>query len=562
MEIAVDNFRSFSEQTDFLCSSDLNVFIGKNSSGKSSLLRIFPLLKQTFSNDTSVPFLWYSPDYVDFGDYENVLGIKKDGPVYFYFTFDLDPYFFYSSNKMYNLMLTYGSLDLTPNNYFDISSTMPIYKVELRIDVREDYISSIVMYIGDVRIDIDFNKHSLTSFLINNFNSASENIRIFDYSTDKDRNVRIVPHKRNLLTLIRASFRRHYRGFPNDINNDINIESNNSIPKGEFSDIYIGPKIVDLWNEMFLSEDDFEFINSYLIDDFLNLDVKYLRKKILSLLVERDFLYEGTFNDFYSKDIEKLIQLYIAYYSNDFLIAIDKYLEEYFSRVKYIAPLRAPVQRYYRLQGISLSEVDPSGLNIPMIIANMNDREFRKFKYWTEENFGFYITREMTPGHVSILIGVGKEEPRNIIDLGFGYSQILPIIVELWHSTNRSNNYIGNGLNKTFVPYTIVIEQPELHLHPAMQADFIDACIKIIDNNGDKSVKFIIETHSETIVNRISESIKKERLKHDSVTINIVNRNNFNQSTVKAVGFDEDGDLLEWPIGFFTAEPIDYDYKY
>lgn len=552
MQIAVDNFRSFDE-TDFLYASDLNVFIGKNSSGKSSLLRLFPLLKQTFANSTSEPFLWYTPDYVDFGDYKNVLGSDELNPISFHFAFTLDPYFFYNSIGMYDLMSVHSSLDFSGSNYLSTARTMPSYDISLKIDVKKDHISNITIKINNVVIYIVFNKYRLVEFSVNDFD-------LFDSTINKDKNISFSPYKKNLLSLIRTSSKKIRPSSINEKASD-SIENSNSIFQSRFNDIYIQPEIIRIWMDMFDFEYiDFHDIQSEVVNDFLNLDPNYLRLLFISLLEENESYYEGSLESYYENEIEQLIQLFTAYYSNDFLIAIDKYFEAYFSRVNYIAPLRAPVQRYYRLQGISLSEVDPSGLNIPMIIANMNDRELRNFETWTKDNFGFYVSKLEISGQVSILIGVGEEEPRNIIDLGFGYSQILPIIVSLWTSVNKSNTRVFNRTSKVVIPYTFVIEQPELHLHPAMQADFIDACIKIIQSNKTSNVKFIIETHSETIINRISESIKKEKLNHDSVTINIVNRNEENQSTVNSVDYDEDGDLLEWPIGFFTTESLEYDY--
>lgn len=554
MEIAVDNFRSFKE-TELFCNTLLNVFIGKNSSGKSSFLRLFPLLKQTLDNDTSEPFLWYSPDYVDFGDYNNVLGSDANKPISFHFSFDLDPFYFYNSNRMHNLNFSHSSLDLSAKNYFEIVNKLPSWEVFLAIDVKEDFISSIYMEVQDIEFEIKFDQYDLLSFQIN------EEV-FFDSDQHRNKKIKITPYKRNLLSLIRTSLRSS-SNFILDNNDDTSIKNNNSISEGNFSDLFIRPEIVNLWNDIFNNnneEEDFDDIQSLVIGDFLHLNHNYLREKFSLLANEYEIDYKDDFDLEYSYELDRLANLFISYYANDFLLAIDKYFEDYFSRVKYIAPLRAPVQRYYRLQGISLSDVDPSGHNIPMIIANMNDKEIRGFTAFTKENFGFHIIREMTPGHVSILIGINDETPRNIIDLGFGYSQIIPIIVELWHSVSRTNDYGMNRYNKSVVPYTVVIEQPELHLHPAMQADFIDACINIIQNNKNSSVKFVIETHSETIINRISESIKKEKLNNELVNINIVNRNEDNQSTIKRVKYDKDGDFLEWPIGFFATESIEYDY--
>ena len=55
----------------------LNVLIGKNSSGKSSLLRVFPLMKQSYELNLSDPILWYGK-YVDFGSFNNSINSTCD----------------------------------------------------------------------------------------------------------------------------------------------------------------------------------------------------------------------------------------------------------------------------------------------------------------------------------------------------------------------------------------------------------------------------------------------------------------------------------------------------
>lgn len=550
MQIAVENFRSFLS-TGLMRSSDLNVFIGKNSSGKSSLLRLYPLLKQTLSNETSQPFLWYSPDYVDFGEYDDVLGNDKDAPITFSFKFDLDPrnLYSFSNREDYSFMNP-----LSMDQYLKRINELPDLNIDLKLTTKRDFLSKIVFSILGVTIELGFSKDRLLNFTVNGS-------ILYSYKNSNNKGIRVYPVKRNLMTVVQANYTKS-----SNRSMQLNSTTTDSINRGTllkhlFKDTYIFPELLKLMYNLYSEtdlkssdvEEHFELVTkSILIGDFLTLDRIHLRDRINEFFI-RDFPYEKT---------DPIIDMFIACYFNDFLIGIDNHLKSYFSRVKYIAPLRATVQRYYRMQGIAVSEMDASGANIPMIIANMSPRDFSGFQAWTHENFNFVIERSPTQGHISILIRFGTETPRNIIDLGFGYSQLLPIIVEIWNTSNREK--IGSSRNIK-VPYTIVIEQPELHLHPAMQAEFIDVCTKIVGNNqrrNNKKIKFVIETHSQTIINRISESIRKEKLSKESVSVNIVNIDSDNNSSVKSIEFDEKGQLTEWPIGFFSPESIKYDYKF
>lgn len=75
-KISVKNYRSILDSGNIdIC--PLTVVVGKNSAGKSSFIRLFPLLKQTLERKISDPLLWYG-DYVDFGDFQHT--VSKQNP--------------------------------------------------------------------------------------------------------------------------------------------------------------------------------------------------------------------------------------------------------------------------------------------------------------------------------------------------------------------------------------------------------------------------------------------------------------------------------------------------
>jgi predicted ATPase len=128
-------------------------------------------------------------------------------------------------------------------------------------------------------------------------------------------------------------------------------------------------------------------------------------------------------------------------------------------------------------------------------------------------------------------------------DLGVGISQVLPVLV----------NSIANS------DTTVLIEQPELHLHPRLQGDladlFIDTAIK-----GEQQNTFIIETHSEHIIRRIMRRIREDQHKSAKELLRITKEDvailyvasGPNGSTVTHLRLDDEGDLIdEWPNGFF-----------
>ncbi|ENM5735901.1 AAA family ATPase, partial [Vibrio mimicus] len=98
--IRVRNFRSFSnsDKNSFIEIKPLTVLLGKNSSGKSSFLRTFPLLRQSVERETTGPILWFG-SYVDFGAFSVVKNNDiADDKIHFDFVFDLNLEEYYRYN--------------------------------------------------------------------------------------------------------------------------------------------------------------------------------------------------------------------------------------------------------------------------------------------------------------------------------------------------------------------------------------------------------------------------------------------------------------------------------
>ena len=76
--IRVKNFRSILDSGE-IDINRLNLFLGENSSGKSSILRLFPLLKETVNHELRGPLLWYGDTY-DFGSFSESLSRQADSP--------------------------------------------------------------------------------------------------------------------------------------------------------------------------------------------------------------------------------------------------------------------------------------------------------------------------------------------------------------------------------------------------------------------------------------------------------------------------------------------------
>lgn len=119
-------------------------------------------------------------------------------------------------------------------------------------------------------------------------------------------------------------------------------------------------------------------------------------------------------------------------------------------------------------------------------------------------------------------------------DVGVGYSQVLPLITQSVLSRNS----------------LICVEQPELHLHPAMQARLGDMFIG--QTLGGNSVQFLIETHSESLMLRLLRRVREKRISPDDIKVIYIDQLKNGQSEAIMLPILPSGDFgAPWPHGFF-----------
>ena len=258
-----------------------------------------------------------------------------------------------------------------------------------------------------------------------------------------------------------------------------------------------------------------------------------------------------------SQEIKDINNYWLAFILPSMLEVCSQYLSMEFSNITYSKPLRADIQRYYRVQGLGVDEIDPSGQNMPMFINNLQKSELLDFQEWTKTHFGISFEVTSKEGHVSLMIKDDSNHMYNLADEGVGYSQVLPIITNLWIASRNKNisrtRYSRNANNNDKL---ILIEQPELHIHPAFQGQLVDAFSEIANQYQELRTKIIFETHSETMLNRLGYLISKQKLDPSLVNVVLFQKDETGNSVVEKTGFDKDGFLENWPIDFFSTERI------
>ncbi|MFC1541587.1 DUF3696 domain-containing protein [Candidatus Latescibacterota bacterium] len=197
------------------------------------------------------------------------------------------------------------------------------------------------------------------------------------------------------------------------------------------------------------------------------------------------------------------------------------------------------VPNYYRYASRVYSEVEPrllSDQQIPYIFKNKRRRRKRinlqealkKLDIASSIN-----SSDVSPYHSAIKIEDSVTGIKsNLIDVGYGASQVIPVI--------RAIMSPGRG--------PLLIEQPEIHLHPKAQAELSEI---LCETSIDRQV--IIETHSVHMINRARILVAEGKISPDQVIINFVYREK-NGSHIHSIPILEDGDFAcEWPsnYGFF-----------
>lgn len=267
-----------------------------------------------------------------------------------------------------------------------------------------------------------------------------------------------------------------------------------------------------------------------------------------------------------SPKVLELQRALVVFNLESLLAELDDAILSFSAGVSYLEPLRATAQRYYRREEVSIEELDPKGLNTTFFLQGLSVRERDELNGWLTTTFGFSLSVRTVGGHSSLNIEVAAMgHSRNMADVGLGYSQLVPVAIQLWASMRRrpirSPLLARSALSSSQrAPAPIVVvEQPELHLHPAYQAKLADvftACVARRDEGDESSrrlpLRIVAETHSPNLINRLGELVGEGVLSADDVQVIVFESEFPNPATsIRIAKFNEKGILQNWPIGFF-----------
>lgn len=248
-----------------------------------------------------------------------------------------------------------------------------------------------------------------------------------------------------------------------------------------------------------------------------------------------------------------------AYYQNaaftsGFVLELERMLRSLF----YVGPLREYPRRLYLWSGDVPDHVGIKGERAVEAILAAQRRSFNwKTRQKTKalplvvaerlKGMGLIHDFQVNPlgqhrKEYEVLVRTNPRLPEvKLTDVGFGVSQVLPVIVECLYVPRRS---------------IVIFEQPEIHLHPRVQADladlFVDA-IRAREDGAPRECQFIVESHSEHFLRRLQRRIAEEELSNDDAALYFV-RAEGAESRIDQLEVDPFGNIKNWPENFFGDE--------
>ncbi len=246
----------------------------------------------------------------------------------------------------------------------------------------------------------------------------------------------------------------------------------------------------------------------------------------------------------------------VAYFQNTGFVAdLGLELTRLLESIHYVGPLREVPRRLYPWSGETPIHVGTKGERAVEAILAAKGRSFnlggkqhyRSLDVLVAERLkqmGLirdFVVKAVARGRkeyeVRARIGAQKTEVL-LTDVGFGVSQVLPVVVECFYVPARS---------------IVIFEQPEIHLHPAVQAEladlFIDA-IRAREGGADRNVQFIIESHSEHLLRRLQRRIAEGALAPQDAALYFVDSTG-GEARIAELEVDSYGRISNWPDNFF-----------
>lgn len=272
------------------------------------------------------------------------------------------------------------------------------------------------------------------------------------------------------------------------------------------------------------------------------------RPLLVNRFIPDQFIQQELLTDKPTEEIDVLSEIYDGYSTlnllENTLLYCGDFLGNFLDQISYIGPFRDYPERFYVSSEKLFGQVGKTGRGISdllrqssTLLDNVNE-ELEKFSLGYKVEIAIFQEKNSCKEsdiYALRLVDSFTQVGVSPLDVGFGISQILPIIVQSMSTKSR----------------TIIIEQPEVHIHPRLQTELGRLIVRSVK---ELSNQFIIETHSEHLMLRLQRMIREGELKPDDISVVYVDRGEQGSKCFQ-IELDEEGDFVdEWPSGFFEED--------
>ncbi|MDU2444620.1 MAG: DUF3696 domain-containing protein [Clostridium perfringens] len=453
--IELENFKAFKEsgKVDF---KKINIFVGPNSSGKSSFIKALLTLKNTIASSDNEMTIDFDENI---GNFKSVVfGNKIKDRIKFKLNFREDELNTKISNKV-NL------------------TTSVIKTIDVLHKINEDE---------------EYNKN-INNFIISLVDRKNKSkIKYIEFFIKLTKSERIVIDEFNI---------KYFNSFSSQI-------------KMERNSYYL------FFNDEKVNEPNLVKPNKF----FFEINDSKITSKLSKQNLEDISMLEYAFLD------------------------IKEQLVKFTSNIRHIEPLRNKMKRVEYVTNIKFNNtVGNSGENTITTLVGL-EKKYREDsistvtdeinKWLNEFDLGKSVSiKRLGNDNYSLYIKNKNNGVNcNILDVGVGTSQLLPIIIESINSPEET---------------LLIIEEPESHIHPNAQSKLSNLFVDIVNKQNKK---FLIETHSIFLIVQLQILIAQRKIKADDVSIYYFNQSE-NGSNIKEMKILGNGQFEEtWPSGFFDVQ--------
>lgn len=571
--LRLENFKPYGGRA-IIPMAPITLIFGENSSGKSSILQALHLLKQTHENRNTDDILTPRAEsgIVDLGSFpELVFDHEVSRKLKIRIDFDCTDYTHWRisptkepETSRYSSIEKIDGVEL----HFEYSAdrrTVSLCQLEIfnnkvgliaRFQKREDVswdpeILNILQSLDFYLENTAYNRSQYFggrnpdphNFLCNTYITDSEEFWLSPFESVKNKREQIVQclntRRRKLINNGRSSI--DSRGVTHAVWGNYSVTFYRDQTDAE-ADIN-AEKYASEWEILGLEKAIKFYSCEFSLDDFISRMQTEQRSDTLAAFGMLELRYSGgfpgLFPEYYTTKDSGISHESIRSVC-DFAIQSINSLKSTLDAVLSIGPHRSSPDRFYTFTGKKPQDVGLSGKFLPDLLFQNPDLVNTTNKWLKHLGIGYLLKIEQHATHYLDLYEIRFLDERredtvdvNLRDMGFGISQILPLVVQCLACYGK----------------VITIQQPELHIHPSLQANLGDI---FVESAYKRRNQLIIETHSEHLILRMQKLVRTGKLNSDDVSILYVSRDS-SGSFVERLRLDESGEFIDdWPGGFFS----------